>query len=381
MEQADEWFLRELHAQFKYDKRLSARFCFIDGDRPYMSPFFRTLGSSIVAKHISKISISYYDAAIFLTKKDYNVGDIKIIRFAELENFFIQRTYVDIPLLNFLQRNPSVKLFLTNFPSKISRYKGGNEFEKTLWEFYSLLGALKKNKGNPIETPFDKFGYTNEEVIELLDADKSKENLDGTTSLIDDERPLVNIHNGQRVTAYQPEHYKNKIYFFGPCYYAGRNAPFDKTIESYLQKMLNEHDLPYCVENCGQAFSERTQDMFYNLNAVKFAPGDIVFIYIWGLCSNDDNIPFCDVSDALDPPHDYRELFCTKRHVNELGYKLLAEKYFKFLTENNFFRDKEFNYPLPPPILSQIRHTSLGRAWRRKVRNRQRRARSLQRTA
>lgn len=32
MEKADKWFLRELHAQFQYDNRLSARFCFIDGE-------------------------------------------------------------------------------------------------------------------------------------------------------------------------------------------------------------------------------------------------------------------------------------------------------------------------------------------------------------
>lgn len=113
--------------------------------------------------------------------------------------------------------------------------------------------------------------------------------------------------------------------------------------------MLNEHDLPYCVENYGQAFTNRWQDMFYNLNALKFEPGDIVFFYDLYMRSNNDVIPFFDISDVFDPPKDYREIFCTKYHVNELGYKLVAEKYFKFLTENNFFRDKEFNYPLPPP--------------------------------
>ena len=87
--------------------------------------------------------------------------------------------------------------------------------------------------------------------------------------------------------------------------------------------------------------------MFYNLNALDLKPGDIIFFYLWGMHSNDDTIPFCDISDAFDPPHDYREIFCTKGHVNEIGYKLVAEKYFKFLTENNFFRDKENKYPPP----------------------------------
>ena len=108
MEKSDEWFLRELHAQFQYDKRLSARFCFIDGDQTTLQLGFYTLGTHLIIKHISEVMVSYYDAVIFLTKKDFNVGDRRIIRFAELEKFFIQRTYADIPLLNFLQRFPLI---------------------------------------------------------------------------------------------------------------------------------------------------------------------------------------------------------------------------------------------------------------------------------
>lgn len=174
-------------------------------------------------------------------------------------------------------------------------------------------------------------------------------NLDGTTNLIDNDNPLVNIKYGKRVTAYQPENFLNKIYFVGPCHYIGMFAPFDKTIESYLQKMLNEHNLPYRVENESQRFANRYQDIFYNLNRLNPKPGDIVFIWISGGNLHSKNLPYLDLSDAFDPPHDYREIFCDRLHVNELGYKILAEKYFKFLTENNFFRDKEFNYPSPPP--------------------------------
>ena len=367
MEKSDEWFLRELHAQFQYDNRLSARFCFIDGEQTTLQLGFYTLGTNLLIKHISGVMVSYYDAVIFLTKKDYNVGDRRIIRFAELEKFFIQRTYADIPLLNFLQRNPGVKLFLTNFPNNVNRYEGGAEFGEQLPGAGNLQQTLENNKGNHIDTLFDKFGYTNAEVIELLRIDKAIKNLDGTTLLVDDNHPLKRISNGRRETAYQPEHYKNKIYFFGPCYHFGRNAPYDRTIESYLQKMLNENNLPYLVENYGQAFTNRWQDMFYNLNALDFKPDDIIFFWTFYTRSN-DGIPFFDISDTFDPPVDYREIFCTKAHVNELGYKLVAEKYFKFLTENNFFRDKEFNYPLPPPrVTATVSPLGRSRAARRQI--------------
>ena len=374
MEKADKWFLRELHAQFQYDNRLSARFCFIDGEQTTLQLGFYTLGTHLIIKHISSVMVSYYDAVIFLTKKDYNVGDSRIIRFVELEKFFVQRTYADIPLLKFLQRFPKVKFFLTNFPNDTRRYEGGVEFGEQLPDAGELQRTLENNKGNHIDTLFDKFDYTNEEVIELLRIDKVKKNIDGTTSLVDDNHSLKRISNGKRETAYQPENYKNKIYFFGPCYHFGRNAPYDRTIESYLQKILNENNLPYCVENYGQAFTNRWQDMFYNLNAVDFKPNDIIFFWTFYMRSND--IPFCDISNTFDPPVDYQEIFCTKAHVNELGYKLVAEKYFKFLTENNFFRDKEFNYPLLPPV-SSLRYPLLGRTGRHNFKFRQRRVRSL----
>ncbi|MBR3050003.1 MAG: hypothetical protein IKG61_00950, partial [Selenomonadaceae bacterium] len=163
----------------------------------------------------------------------------------------------------------------------------------------------------------------------------------------DTDKPLIKIQNGRRMTAYQPEKFLNKIFFVGPCHYLGSYAPFDKTIESFLQKMLNENNLPYRVENEGQTYSSRYQDIFYNLDNLNAQPGDIIFIWFKNWLTN--NVPSVDFRDAFDPPHDYKEIFVDKSHVNELGYKILAEKYFKFLTENNFFRNVEFDYHMSPP--------------------------------
>ncbi len=359
-------FLREVCAQFRYDGRLLEKFCFIDDDTETVKLSLNhwVLGSNISVKHISQEQINRYDAIIFLTPKKYELKAAKIISFYELEKFFVQRTYIDIPILNFLQRFPEVKFFLTNFPADVKRYEGGEEFGKQLPPAEELQRALANNKGEHIPNLFDKLGYTNEEVFELLRIDKVNKRLDGSTALVADNHPLKRISNGKRETAYQPEKFLNKIYFFGPCYHFGRNAPFDRTIESYLQKMLNENNLPYRVENEGQAFTARFQDMFYNLHALDFKPGDIIFFCFINMHSNNEVIPFCDISDVFDPPQDYREIFCTVAHVNELGYKLVAEKYFKFLTENNFFREKNFNYPLPPPniITVTVSHRNLNRA-------------------
>ena len=344
-----ELFLWEIYVQFHYDKRMMAQFCFVDGDQTTLQLRFKALVTNLIIKHISEVKVSSYDTVIFLTGKDYNVGDRKIIRFSELEQFFIRRTYAEIPLLHFLQRNPSVKLFLMNFPSPW-RYKDVKETHSKLCSVGEFFLRLNNNKNGNIKTTLDRFGYTNEQVLEIASSPQVKRNLDGTTIMVsDDTKPLQGIKDGKRMTAFQPETYRNKIYFFGQCIYYGVYAPYNKTIESYLQKMLNEHNLPYRVENYSQFIVGRVQDILYNLYALNPAPGDIIFIVLENLNSNNNAIPFVDISDVFDPPHDYREFYCVKDHVNEIGYKIMAERFFKFLTENNFFRDKEFNYPLPPP--------------------------------
>lgn len=349
-----ELFLWEINSQFKCHKGLLPQFCFTDSNEPSVNIHCSKvngvswINGELTIKNISAVKLEDFDKIILLTKENFEINVEKVIRFIDLERFFVQQTVIDIPLLSFLQRNPRVKLILTNFPY-FTRYKGGSEFNEQLLEYWEMIKIINNSEGKHITTPFDKLGYTNTQVVELLKRATAKINSDGSTVMLDDNSPLIRIQNGKRLTAYQPEYFQNRIYFFGTCFQYGFQAPFDKTIESYLQKMLNDNNLPYCVENEGQFYWNRFQDMFYNLNKLSPKPGDIIFIHTEGMRSNNSSISFCDVSNAFDSPIDYKEIFCTKRHVNELGYKLVAEKYFKFLTENNFFRDKNFNYPLPPP--------------------------------
>ena len=262
-----------------------------------------------------------FDKIIFLTS-DKKSPDEKAIYLDELAVHFMRKAYAEIPLLNFLQRYPGVKLFLTNFP-KVQRYKDGLDFQKQLKLHKDLQSLLLNDKSGKVKTPLDKLGYTNEEVFVLLEAEQSVTNPDGTVTVKDNDHPLRMIKNGKRMTAYQPEKFLNRIYFVGSCHHEGIYAPFDKTIESYLQKMLNENNLPYRVENESHRCWFRYQDIFYDLNNLTPSPGDIIFVWLSDLSAK--NIPFIDVSDAFDPPHNYKDFFSAKRHLNELGYKVLAE--------------------------------------------------------
>ena len=347
-------FLWELYVQFHYDKRLFAQFAFLDTQLGGIN-FSAHNGvlKNLNIPHISQVNLQFFEAVICITTKKFFSGG-KVIYLDALTDYFIRKAYTEIPLLNFLQRYPKVKLFLTTHPS-INRYKGGAKFESKLFDVGEFTARLRNNKNGNIQTALDKFGYTNAQILEFSDTPTMTTNHDGSTVMKNtDENSLLRIRNGKRVTAYQPARFRNRIYFFGNCVYFGIYAPFDKTIESHLQKMLNENNLPYRVENESQFVYGRTQDTFYNLNKLEPAPGDIIFVFVERQRATDNRIPFFDVSDAFDPPHDYRNFFCVKRHYNELGYKILAEKYFSFLTANNFFREVELKYSAPPQAITDM---------------------------
>ena len=132
-------FVWEVYVQFHYDKRMTAQFSFLD-IAPSEIQF--SVHGVIGAMTFSKINPVDVDAVICLTVKRIFSGD-KVIYIDALTEYFIRKTYTEIPLLHFLQRHPKVKFFLTNFPN-IERYKNGAQFKsrlKTLEEMKKILRA------------------------------------------------------------------------------------------------------------------------------------------------------------------------------------------------------------------------------------------------
>ena len=264
-------------------------------------------------------------------------------------------TYSEIPLLHFIQQHKGIKLFAINAPSIIQN-EHNTALEKELLaeegtdrRIFRLRDEIIANKGKPIPTPFDFLGHTNEDVAKMLEIAKAKVNSDGSTSLQDRPDEIMNIVNGKRGTAYQPDKFVNKIYFVGLCIYYGWGVPYDKTVESHLQKFLNEAHLPYRVENESQTIGGRVQDQFYNLNNLPVKAGDIVFVYAPKFPTK--LIPFIDTKPILLRPHNHGEVFADKYHINELGHLALAKFFFQFLVQNNFFKNVKFEYSTPPLVL------------------------------
>ena len=360
--EANHWqILWEIHVQFSHDKRIQPKFVSLNGTLNSMRLSPGTVFDELKIDDLEEMSLNDCDKIFLLTTQRFNLPSSKVVYLDELTNTFFKRVYMEIPALHFLQRHPKVKFFFTNFtvlnhnPNNTAREK------QILADQIPLAKILEKLKANPngnFPTPYDEFGYSKKDLLAMLDPVDVKTNSDGSTTLNDNDNPLVRVGNGKRLVPNQPAKFKNRIYFMGGCSHFGTGAPFDKTIESYLQKMLNENHLPYRVENESQFFTYRYQDIFYNLNKLPLMPGDIIFVFFDNILS--EILPSFDVSKTFIRPHNYGEIFVDACHVNERGYKILAEKYFDFLTANNFFHNVHFNYPAPPRLLIIVTAYLLG---------------------
>ncbi len=347
-------FVWEVYMQFKFAKRIKPEFALLEGNAKTINFACMETYGNLKIKNISEIAaIENFDAIISLTNLKFSLPSKRIFLLDWILNYFASRAYAEIPLLHFLRRHSGIKLIVMNFPI-LRPDKNNSEFEKQLLReaglnlLFSIRNKISKSTGEKISTPYDFFGYSNNDVYNLLEVPEVITRPDGSTYLKgNDSNPFMKIVDGKRFTAYQPTGYKNKIYFIGNCIYYGFGVPFDKTLESHLQKLLNIYKLPYRVENEAQALTDRHQDIFYNLNKLPVKSGDIVFVNLQYFRA--PNLPFVDTTSIFKRPHSYGEIFADTGHINELGHQMMAGAFFTLLIQNNFFQNTEFNYPAPPP--------------------------------
>lgn len=341
----DPEFLWELYVQFRYDKRLAPEFCILSGESVTVAHSVACVLGGYRFEHINFNDTAKYDKIIMLTTNKFKELPVeKTIYFDSLLNQFIQYVYSERPLYDYIESNKGATVILSNYPV-LKNNEYNDEYEKLILQknIHGLKAELKNRGANIIETRFDQFGYTNDEVYAMLALSDAKANADGTSYLLDNLHPLVMTENGIRRTAYQDGKYKNTIWCMGTCIYYGIGSPYDKTIESYLQKILNESGKEYMVVNVSQFYAGRYQDIFYNLNRIPAKKGDIVLICLQGLHAR--GVPFFDIANIFNRPHEYGEVFADNCHINELGNKVVAEKFYEYLKENNYFKDYKYDIP------------------------------------
>ena len=110
-------FLWEVYIQFHYDKRMSVEFALLEGKIDSVNFSYATIANGLKIKNISELAGKNFDRVIFLTTQKFNIAPANFSIYLDwLANYFIQHTYADIPLLNFVNRHAGVKLFTMGFP-------------------------------------------------------------------------------------------------------------------------------------------------------------------------------------------------------------------------------------------------------------------------
>ena len=148
-----------------------------------------------------------------------------------------------------------------------------------------------------------------------------------------------NVINGIRFTTGCPQKFNRSIHFFGPCIAIGGGVKDSQTIESILQKIINQNKISCKIFNYGMnsGFDGQITNMLYRVLDTNFNKEDIVIF----LAMNKKNFAFKELDYNKyfleDIFNDFKlkdlKIFRDKviLHTNEVGNKSIAEFLFKKL--------------------------------------------------
>ncbi|MCL2014130.1 MAG: CBS domain-containing protein [Oscillospiraceae bacterium] len=155
------------------------------------------------------------------------------------------------------------------------------------------------------------------------------------------ESQYINIINGRRVVTDDRGDYKNRIFVLGNSLAYGFGSEDKYTIQSFMQKIINDTKQEYRVVNCGIArhFS------IYNILEEAQEGDKIVVIlgynykeWLWMLKMLENHINnfsqiYC-LKHLFDRPHDMGEVYFDRGHINHIGNKRVAEEIIKIMDKN-----------------------------------------------
>ncbi|AEF84754.1 citrate lyase ligase C- domain protein [Treponema primitia ZAS-2] len=279
----------------------------------------------------------------------------RIVQLPSLIQLLRDYFFLEKPLILFTSLHPYVHLLTycsPRFPQKNRTENEDNILSNRRAE-KEFLDGLKK--GIFTTSSYDEFPYTPSDVLEMMCPPPSY--LDNTNLRIynDKEGKYVNIKDGHRITIGQPENPEHTIYFFGGCRIFGHGAPDSGTTSSHLQALLNSHapERHFIVQNYGGHVYGRHDDRLRKLFSLSVKPGDIVVSEVWAPLS--EHYCWTDLSQILQRPHPYGEVFIDGVHFNENGNRAIADALYKTLEEHDFFSAPKEN-AAPPGTLFALPH-------------------------
>ena len=167
--------------------------------------------------------------------------------------------------------------------------------------------------------------------------------------LQDCKSDFYNVVSGMRVTFYQPTTYKNTVYLFGPCTARGALVSDENTVASFIQKKINEYDLPYVVMNCGVGGGTDVKNTYKYILSLPIRPGDIILLLEEGQFideSDIDNVSIFKLSKSFNNSEMTGDWFLDRpAHCNLAANKIIADEFYErmlpFLCEDKKESEKK----------------------------------------
>lgn len=155
------------------------------------------------------------------------------------------------------------------------------------------------------------------------------------------------ISGRRRTRESRQKNIRNSIYLFGPCTAVGASVQDDgETIESFLQELLDDADIPYRVVNCGAVAAglRLLSDIngIYYMMDTTFSSGDIVVHFGMDLWHNNTSFlleNYSSVSSMMNRPSNRMMRFLlyngpSAHHIDKHGYRLVARYLFEELSKD-----------------------------------------------
>ncbi len=141
--------------------------------------------------------------------------------------------------------------------------------------------------------------YSPEYVNDIMQIKYLVETQSGCARLKEYHGKYYNVIKGERYTVEQPDIYKRTVYFVGACYVYGHYGEDKNTIESCLQRLINQSGYKVRVVNCGSpAYAYKGKEILVlaRIMSLPLKKGDII-IYGGGGCQGVDKINLLDVCE------------------------------------------------------------------------------------
>ena len=293
------------------------------------------------------------DEAFVITGDDISANELRLLKtvfnervyfIEELIKHAIRDSAFYQPLKNYLlQNNLRVSVFYIP-PFDISAVKKPSKYESLLGKENSILTSedIEKIKKTRREIVYKE--YSDEQIKEIGKMEDYYMH-DGVVLLQDYSSDWVNIRSGYRNTTDSPQQSTRNIWFFGNSRSKGQGVIDSDTIQSNLQRILNEsaYSGVFSIFNCPRGGSYTSASYFPYISSLPIKYGDIlVFMLTHVFYGEFERI---QIEHCLQRPHDKHEIFIDKHHLNGTGNNMLAQTIFEYLDTSGYLKQIKTNYP------------------------------------